>query len=124
MGPGSRYRTLVIAVLAMVVAYACGGGSSTPPPPPDAAVDAFQSDCGFPGDPGNELGIGKFCDGFSDCATTTGAPLCSTAGDPNTHFCTKTCTRGSTECGTGITCTCESEAPNARCGCTPDVCLN
>ena len=29
--------------------------------PIDASVDAFESDCGHPGDLGNELGIGKFC---------------------------------------------------------------
>jgi hypothetical protein len=48
------------------------------------------------------------------------APLCSSLGNPMTHFCTKTCPMGSTDqCGTGTTCTCQG----ASCGCTPTVCL-
>lgn len=87
----------------------------------DAAIDAYESDCGFPGDEGNELGIGKFCASLSDCSSTASAPLCSSLGDPNTHFCTKTCSMGSTgTCGTGAECVCDS---SNRCGCTPTVCL-
>jgi hypothetical protein len=117
-----RNRTMIKTVCLALFA-ACGGGSSTAV---DAAkdVDAFESDCGHPGDPGNELGIGKFCAFLSDCANTTGAPLCSSLGDKNTHFCTKTCTMGTTtECGTGDnTCSCNTDNP-PRCGCTPTVCL-
>jgi hypothetical protein len=96
-----------------------GGGSSTP----DAkTVDAYFSECGHPGDMGNELGIGKFCgNGLSDCADTPSAPLCSSLGSSTTHFCTKTCPMGSTDaCGTGAECTCNG---NNQCGCTPSVCL-
>jgi hypothetical protein len=114
-----RNRTTIILCLALLTA--CGGGSSTPADAPDD-VDAFVSDCGFPGDPGNELGIGKFCASLSDCADTVEAPLCSELGDPDTHFCTKTCDMGSTDqCGTGAECTCNA---NNQCGCTPSVCLD
>ncbi len=117
---GTGLRTLVICSL--VLAFACGGGSSGDDAAVDAAADAFQSDCGFPGDPGNELGIGKFCASLSDCADTQGAPLCSSLGDPNTHFCTKTCDMGSTDqCGTATACTCNA---GGQCGCTPNACLN
>jgi hypothetical protein len=114
-------RTSIMFCLALFTA--CGGGSSTPV---DAAadVDAFESDCGFPGDQGDELGIGQFCEVLSDCAGTTGAPLCSSFGDPSTHFCTKTCQMGSIDqCGTSGAnmCTCNA---NNQCGCTPSVCLN
>ncbi len=106
--------------LIVVIAFAFACGNSTPKKAPDAAVDAFASTCGKPGDTGNELGIGKFCTSFSDCPST--APLCSVIGDSTTHFCTKTCTtQGSTtECGTNTTCECNS---SNQCGCTPNSCL-
>ena len=117
-----QFRTSIIIIITTLVVWACG----TKPGhlPVDASVDAYESDCGFPGDVGNELGIGKFCAGQSDCSGTVGAPLCSSLGDPKTHFCTKTCPMGSTNaCGTGDnTCTCDTGNP-PRCGCTPTVCL-
>jgi hypothetical protein len=60
---------IVIVILAIVAA--CGGGNESRPI--DAAVDAFESTCGEPGDPGNELGIGKFCASLGDCADTQAA---------------------------------------------------
>jgi hypothetical protein len=97
----------------------CGGEDAAKTP--DAAVDAFQSTCGQPGDMGNELGIGKYCGSLSDCSSTPQARLCSSLGDPTTHFCTKTCPMGSTDqCGTGAQCTCNS---SNQCGCTPTACL-
>ena len=108
------------AVLLLLFCVACGGDEGATKVP-DASVDAFESDCGKPGDPGNELGIGKFCASLNDCSTTQSAPLCSSLGDPNTHFCTKTCPMGSTDaCGAGAECTCDD---NNRCGCTPSACL-
>jgi hypothetical protein len=107
----------VLLVLCLVAACGGDGGSTTA----DASADAFESDCGKPGDTGNELGIGKFCASLSDCSTTPSAPLCSSLGDKDTHFCTKTCPMGSTDaCGTGAECTCNA---NNQCGCTPSVCL-
>lgn len=106
----------VLVLILTVVLSACGGDASTAV---DASVDAFESDCGKPGDTGNELGIGKFCASLSDCDSS--APLCSSLGDPDTHFCTKTCQMGSTTaCGTGAECVCNS---TNQCGCTPSVCL-
>ena len=108
-------------LLVVILVAACGGddgGNGTP----DASADAFQSACGNPGDPGNELGVGQFCASQSECATTQSAPLCSSLGDPDTHFCTKTCPMGSTDaCGTGAECTCNA---SNQCGCTPNTCLN
>jgi hypothetical protein len=109
----------VIALAASTVA--CGGGGGAPEP------DAFFSYCGHPGDEGNELGVGKFCDEFADCGDTVNAPLCSEIGDPSTHFCTKTCRGGDADagsleeqCGSGeITCVCSG----GQCGCTPTECL-
>jgi hypothetical protein len=111
--------TVGLAVAA-ALATACGG---SPSEPQDAAVDAFASACGHPGDTGNELGVGKFCPTLNDCTDTPDAPLCSSLGDSSTHFCTKTCdANGSADqCGTDASCTCNA---NNQCGCTPDACLN
>jgi hypothetical protein len=112
-------RAAVLVLLAALT-VSCGGDDSSSQPM-DAAVDAYYSLCGHPGDMGNELGIGKFCASLSDCNGTASAPLCSSLGDPDTHFCTKTCQMGSTgSCGTGAECTCNN---NNQCGCTPTVCL-
>lgn len=107
-------------VVAVAVLAACGGGGSAKP---DAAIDAYESNCGKPGDVGNELGIGKFCAALSDCQGTQ-APLCSSLGDPTTHFCTKTCsaTGSADQCGTATMCVCQSGG--GACGCTPTACLN
>ena len=113
-----RIRLIIIT---LITAAACSGGGSKAI---DAAplVDAFFSKCGHPGDVGNALGIGKFCASQGDCATTTDAPLCSSLGDQDTHFCTKTCPMGSTDqCGTDAMCVCNG---NNQCGCTPNACLN
>jgi hypothetical protein len=111
-------RAHVIASFAVLLA-ACGGGGGEAKP--DAAPDAFNSTCGKPGDVGNELGIGKFCASLSDCSSTASAKLCSSIGDPTTHFCTKTCAMGSTDqCGTATMCVCNA---NNQCGCTPNACL-
>jgi hypothetical protein len=101
-------------VVAVVLAAACGSSSSK-------HVDAYASTCGFPGDPGNELQIGKFCASINDCVDT--APLCSILGDPTTHFCTKLCTMGgpADQCGTATTCLCDA---SNQCGCTPNACIH
>jgi hypothetical protein len=116
-------RTSIVLITAAIATFlACGGGGSKPNPVDAFQPDAFASDCGHPGDVGNELGIGKFCASLSDCATTQAAPLCSSLGDMHTHFCTKTCTStGSAgQCGTATMCTCNA---TNQCGCTPTVCL-
>src|SRR5262245_43162336 len=96
---------VVLLVIILVLATACGGESEKTP---DAGVDAYFSECGHPGDMGNELGVGLFCpNGISDCGGTPAAPLCSSLGSSSTHFCTKTCPMGSTDsCGTGAECVC------------------
>ncbi|HZS37908.1 MAG TPA: hypothetical protein VFF06_13820 [Polyangia bacterium] len=73
--------------------------------------------CGQPGDVGNNLGVGKYCNGFGDC--TGMANLCANLGDPQLHFCTMICQQGG-NCGTGATCQCQG----GQCGCFPDSCLS
>lgn len=109
-------------VLVVLFSFGCGESGNSTPVDAATTADAFESDCGFPGDPGNELGIGKFCASLNDCANTPNAPLCSSLGSSSTHFCTKTCTAGgpADQCGTATECTCNA---NNQCGCTPSVCL-
>jgi len=106
-------------MLAFIFVAGCGGDGGKAA---DASVDAYESECGRPGDVGNELGVGKFCPtGLADCADTPDAHLCSSAGSTSTHFCTKMCQMGSTgTCGTGAECVCASAN---LCGCTPSSCL-
>ena len=115
---------IIIICVAAGLAFGVACSSKSQPAAPDAAsaVDAYFSKCGHPGDVGNELGIGKFCAQFSDCSTTQSAPLCSSLGDTQTHFCTKTCssTGSASQCGTVTTCECNA---SNQCGCTPNSCL-
>jgi hypothetical protein len=108
-------------VLIVAIAGACSSNKAKPDAAIDASVDAFMSTCGEPGDVGNDVGVGKFCNSLSDCSGTS-APLCSSFGDPTTHFCTKTCsaTGSADQCGTNATCECNS---GNECGCTPNSCL-
>jgi len=106
-------------LLAFLLAAACGNGDGDDIVP----IDAFESTCGMPGDPGNELGVGKFCTMLGDCETTPDAPLCAILGDPTAFFCTKICAApgdaGVNECGTGAECICSG----GNCGCVPSSCL-
>jgi hypothetical protein len=92
------------------------------PPPDGPPADAFDTICGKPGDLGNEIGVGKFCNAIGDCSSTSGAKICATLGNPKAHFCTKLCQNedaGVAACGTAATCTCGQ----GSCGCTPNACL-
>ncbi len=88
------------------------GGTGTP-------MDMTLTGCGTPGDVGNALGVGKYCNTSLDCVGKS-AVLCATIGDPNAHFCTMGCTMGgsSTQCGDNARCACDSQG----CGCTPNSC--
>lgn len=114
------HRLIAILMFALV---SCGGDDdpaptidATPPTP-----DARPSLCGEPGDVGNELGVGKYCDTSAECSDTADAPFCATLGNPDAHFCTNLCDQNGPpdQCGTGASCQCDG----GNCGCTPDSCL-
>jgi hypothetical protein len=104
-----------LVMIVLLAAIGCGGGESAP-------ADAWQTTCGMPGDEGNELGVGKFCQTLGDCDGTQ-APICSNIGDETTWFCVRLCssTDPDSVCGTGAECACDSGGNN--CGCTPSACL-
>jgi hypothetical protein len=124
----------VVLVLCLV---GCGspGGPSNAGPDLSAAAPAGPdmqpfSACGHPGDVGNNLGIGKYCDlsnlscGFGiECSALFNSQL---PADQQTYFCTKGCglqTSATTpdpavDCGTGARCQCNATA----CACVPLAC--
>ena len=107
--------------ITMALALIAGcGNSGDGASAPDGSTSGLATTCGHPGDPGNALGVGKYCAQISDCSGLT-AGICAILGDPNAHFCTKTCAMGSTDaCGSEATCACQG----GQCGCVPNACLN
>jgi hypothetical protein len=86
----------------------------------------IDSACGQPCDPGNSLGIGKYCNNLTDCHGTAIPTLCAVLGDPNEHFCTAMCSPAdagpeaafTSNCGENATCQCQG----GQCGCYPSAC--
>jgi hypothetical protein len=119
---------LTVLVAALGVACSSSPSSDDDDGGQDAAADVV-SHCGHPGDLGNSLGIGRFCNGVADCQGTGIPTICATLGDPTEHFCTAMCTPADaamldaspfpTNCGEGATCECAQ----GGCGCTPNRCL-
>lgn len=75
--------------------------------------------CGVPGNPGNELGVGKFCNSAAECRNQP-ANLCAATFSPNLHFCTRPCMMGGGGCGSGAMCQC---AGSGQCACVPGECV-
>ena len=75
--------------------------------------------CGKVGNPGNEFGVGKFCQDSLDC-TSIQANICASTFAPNLTFCTMPCTMngGNAQCGSGAQCQCA----NGQCACIPGEC--
>lgn len=103
---------------------ATGGGSGD-----GGSLEAcipIDSACGEPCDPGNSLGIGKFCNTISDCHGSAIPTVCATLGDPHEHFCTALCSPPDAsddsgfpkDCGEGASCQCQGQ-----CGCFPNACF-
>ena len=94
---------------------------------PDACLGALDpadaggapSLCGNPRDNGNTAGIGRYCSSSSDC-TVASATICSSIGDPRTHFCTELCSLD----GGGIVCSAMASCAVADgvAICVPDRC--
>jgi hypothetical protein len=111
----------VRAVLfAAALALAGCGGDDEPAAGPD-----LGSQCGHPGDTGNSLGVGKYCQEISDCHNNTRANICSTLGSNTTFFCTFACNPNAdmgNPCGENAICACGSGGAASGCGCYPTSC--
>lgn len=129
-------NTLAFAVASAFVALAaCSSSSTTTSNPSDAGASdagapkdgatggdsATASACGHPGDKGNELGVGKYCDTVPECSDNTKATVCAVLGAPDEHFCTFLCDKdgGANQCGTDALCECQG----GQCGCVPRSCV-
>jgi hypothetical protein len=124
-------RTLAL-VVALISAVGCGNSSSSSNN--DLSTDLsmsvdmrLRSQCGQPGDTGNDIGVGKFCMTQDDCMGNGQATVCSvllndpSKPDENTYFCTLAgiCNpSGPNNCGMNASCVCR----NGLCGCAPDRC--
>jgi hypothetical protein len=113
-------RTLIF--FAILVA-GCGGDDA----PTDMGCIAYDlgSHCGQPCDPGNSLGVGKFCTQLSDCKGNKEAVLCSSIGTADNYFCTMICPgpdAGESFCGENAHCQCGSGSAESGCGCYPNYC--
>jgi hypothetical protein len=125
---------LVLSVLLSSTSIAAAGvvagcSSSSGGSGADAGEDScapIDSACGQPCDPGNELGIGRFCESTSYCVGTMVPTICATLGNPNEHFCTALCNPPDAgdageylaSCGSNATCQCQG----GQCGCYPSSC--
>lgn len=118
--------------------FACGDNGSSNPDlamsvhdmaaPPGADL-ALNSSCGHPGDPGNSIGVGKFCNGpltgDPNCPST--APICAHGQRMDVYFCTTPCFACSTGTCTDPNCKenalCQCDAAAGGCGCVPSLCV-
>src|SRR4051812_2031467 len=76
--------------------------------------------CGAPGNPGNELGVGRFCMDSVDCQSVN-ANICASTFAPTLTFCTMACSMNgpAKQCGSGATCQCGAQG---QCACIPGEC--
>lgn len=108
-----------LAGAALVVACSSSSSSTGNDAPSDAGVDAAPP-CGKPGERGNEIGVGHFCNSTGDCSNAGKASVCATFLDPREHFCSMLCAGdgGPSQCGSDAVCVCQSHI----CGCVPTAC--
>lgn len=122
-----RFETIMLGWLAAASALACtssttdDGSSAASDGGSGSAVavgeDAGAPACGAPGDRGNELGVGAYCNSQSDCEGT--GLRCTAEFNPTTHFCTASCADGGAAlCGSGAGC----EAHGTYVICVPNSC--
>lgn len=115
----------IVAAAVVLVPVACSSSSSS-----DGAADAGDAyvrdpakNCVKPGSPGNEKGIGAYCEpGGAPCVGDAGSLLVCTGGFPGVPDTAWFCTRGCTvdqDCGTDAFCLSNSLGT----GCVPRSCL-
>ena len=111
-------RALALAFVVLAFAGCTDGAPSGADMAVGAADLLFDTSCGRPGNVGNALGVGRFCESFGECSVTPLARICAAIDDPRKHFCTMVCDpKMPSACGDGATCRCEQ-----LCLCTPAAC--
>jgi hypothetical protein len=101
---------------------------AVPDMPRDASVDLNHPDfdallgmCAAPGDPGNSVGVGRFCQSASDCAAFPNT-MCLGQVLKGADFCTLLCTSPQdTSCRENAVCLCDPSAVG-NCACIPAKC--
>ena len=78
--------------------------------------DGADLNCVKPGTPGNEIGVGAYCERMSDCKMTLCTGLFGAPSDA--WFCSKLCTTTS-ECGSGAVCISDPRGT----ACVPMICI-
>jgi hypothetical protein len=129
-----KIRSLVLTALVAVLAPNCGSSDSSEPPAtpvttvPDSSVDAAPAEaapgrdpnanCVKPGAPGNENGVGQYCEKAAECSNNTFCTATFGSLTPPDHwFCTKLCPVG-TECGSSAYC----DKSTGTSACVPAAC--
>jgi hypothetical protein len=98
-----------------------GGGAADLGLSADLAMidQALNSQCGLPGDVGDDAGIGRFCTKDTDCM---GGTFCVHDVAPSLYFCSILCNPdGGAVCGDNR-CDCANHATPVVCGCFPTKC--
>ena len=124
LGQASVFSALSLSCVLVLGALGSACSTKSPsdelmdmtPPAPDLTFTA-KSNCGHPGDKGNSLGVGKFCQRLLDCSDNVKAFLCTTIADPDNYFCTFRC-KIDADCGEDANCQCAA----GGCGCFPNAC--
>jgi hypothetical protein len=131
---GMKLRSIVLAALAVGPMPSCGSSDSPEPPVtpvttgPDSSVDAAppeaapgrdpNANCVKPGAPGNEKGVGQYCENGAQCAKDTFCTADFGALTPPDHwFCTMLCAAG-TDCGSSAYC----DKSTGTSACVPTAC--
>lgn len=125
LSPKPTFAHALVGGLALF-AVSCNDSNTGNSPDLAASGDmTFFSCCGKPGDNGNTMGVGQYCQKTNDC-TNSAAPICANDFFParKTFFCTNSCDgpdMGSRGCGADATCT--KDKDTGLYGCVPTSCL-
>jgi hypothetical protein len=120
-----KLRSIVLTALVAALGPNCGSSDSSSPPatPVTTGLDSSvardpNANCVKPGAPGNENGVGQYCEKAADCTKDTFCTATFGSLTPPDHwFCTTLCVKG-TECGSSAYC----DQSTGTSACVPTAC--